>query len=45
MVSGGAAGVLFSFITGSAGAFMAGFGLGKPAYTAFTGVTAMMLGA
>jgi DHA1 family bicyclomycin/chloramphenicol resistance-like MFS transporter len=46
MVSGGAAGVLFSFITGSAGAFMAGYGLGKPAYTAvFTGVTvAMTLG-
>ncbi|WP_169805628.1 multidrug effflux MFS transporter [Novosphingobium rosa] len=44
LISGSAAGTLFAFITGSPGAFMSGFGLDKPHYTAlFSAVTVAML--
>lgn len=44
MVAGSAAGTLFSFITGSAEAFMTGFGYSKAQYTfIFTGITVAMM--
>lgn len=44
LIAGSAAGTLFSFITGSPGAFMTGFGFDKPHYTAvFCAVTLTML--
>lgn len=44
LICGAGAGTLFAFITGSPGAFMTGFGLDKPHYTAlFCAVTVTML--